>query len=140
METNFKIIKREREIKFDLPESIVQKRLQRMVQDARDNMLKQGFSKEEVSGKEEEFRNKFIDEARRQVKVAFILDTIAEMENVETNETDVDDRFEKMSKQTRQPIDRIREYYTKNNLIDSLNAELRNQKVIDFVKANAEIK
>jgi len=134
------IDKIEKETKFDLPETIVQKRLQRMVQDAIDAMIKQGFTKEEALKKEEEFRTKFFDEALRQVKVAFILDKIAELENINTEESDVEDRFKRVSQQTRQPVEKIREYYIDNKLIDSLHAELRNQKVIHFIKENAEIK
>ncbi len=129
----------EGDLKFDLPETIVQNQLSRMVKDASDNMLKRGFTKEEVLEKEEDLRKEFLNEARRQVKVAFILDKIAELENINTEEADIQGRFMKISRQTGQPVEKIKEYYKSNNLLESLFAEIRNQKVIDFIKDNAEI-
>ncbi|MBN1493735.1 MAG: hypothetical protein JW938_06260, partial [Candidatus Omnitrophica bacterium] len=73
----------------------------------------------------------------RQVKVAFILDKIATLENISVTEEDVSGRFYELSRQYRQPVDTIREYYEKNELIDTLKAELRNDKTMDVIKTAA---
>lgn len=130
----------DKDTKFDVPKSIVERRLESMVQEAINSMVQRGMPKEEAFQKESEFRKNFEQEAIRQVRVAFILDAIAELENIEVNEEDINNRLKQFATQVRQPVEMIREYYEKNNMMDQLYSEIRNQKVVDFIKQNADIK
>jgi trigger factor len=130
----------EKDISFDLPQSLVERRLEGLVQDAIQSQMYHGLSKEEAEKNRDEFLVRFKAEAERQVKVAFILDAIGIAESIETADDDVEARFQSLSKQYQQPVEKIKEYYAKNDMIDSLRAEIRNKKVIDFIKENADIK
>ena len=134
------IDKIEKDVKFDLPESLVKRRLEGMVQEATQNMLRQGYPQDALDSKKEEMQKEFETEARRQVKVAFILDKIAEEEKIDVTDEDISAHFQNLGAQFRMSADHVREYYEKNNMISSVHAELRNQNVIDFCVDNAEIK
>lgn len=130
----------EKDVTCDLPQSLVERRLDGLIQEAVTTMTRQGLPKEDAEARAGDMREQFKGEAARQVKVAFILDAIGTLEQIETAQEDISKRFEELSTQYRQLAETIKEYYEKNDLLDSLSAEIRNQKVIDFIKANAEIK
>lgn len=130
----------ENDVKFDIPQSLVARRLEGLVQDATRTMMYQGVPQAEAEKRKEEYAVQFRPEAERQVKVAFILDAIGTVENIETNDDDVETRYEALAKQYQQPVETIKEHYAKNDMNDSLRAEIRNQKVVDFIKENADIK
>jgi trigger factor len=129
-----------KDVTCDLPPSLIERRLTGLVQDATKSMIQQGLAQEEADARSDQMRDRFKAEAERQVKVAFILDAIGSLEAIETVEEDIEKRFEELAKQYRQPAETIKDYYEKNDLLDSLKAEIRNQKVIDFIKASADIK
>jgi len=130
----------EKDVKFDIPQSLVERRLEGLVQDAVKTMMYQGLPQEEAEKRKEEYAVQFRPEAERQVKVAFILDAIGTAEKIETNDDDVEARYESLSKQYQQPVESIKEHYLKNDMNESLRAEIRNQKVIDFIKEKADVK
>ncbi|MBU1864403.1 MAG: trigger factor [Candidatus Omnitrophica bacterium] len=130
----------EKDVQFDLPESIVERRLSSLVDDGVAHLMRQGLTQEDAQTKKDELRTQYTDEAKRQVKVAFILDKIAMQEKIEENESDIERQFKKMALRMRYPVEEIKKYYNDNNLMESFRAEIRNQKVIDFIKENAEIK
>lgn len=65
-----------------VPESAVHKQLERLVEDARHRLEHQGAKKEDIDKKEEEIRKNLKPVAERDIKVYFILDKIAELENI----------------------------------------------------------
>ncbi len=127
--------------KIDLPEGLVRRRAQYLLDQSRDRFLRQGGT-EELFEKEKEKMSKEIDaEAKRQIQVAFLLDEIAETQGFKAEETDLAPKYEALSKQFRQPKETVEKYYNehieaKGTLLD----QIRNEKAIDYLKQNAKIK
>jgi len=73
---------------FELPEVTVKKQLDYMVKDAKLRLSYQGMKKEDIEAKEPQLREQLKEEARKSVKVYFILDKIAQLENLEIKQED----------------------------------------------------
>ena len=73
---------------FELPESSVRKQLDYMVKDAKMRLSYQGMKKEDVEAKDKELREQLKEEAKKAVRIYFILDKIAQLENLEVKEED----------------------------------------------------
>ena len=60
-----------------------------MVEDAKKRLEQKGFKQEDLDKKDNEFKEKFKNEAVRQVRLLFILDEIASAEKIEVSDEDV---------------------------------------------------
>lgn len=84
----------------------------------------------------ETLKAQFKPQSEKQVKVRLALEKIAELENLEPTEEEVEAEFEKLAKTYEMEVDKI-----KNIVADAqVKADLKNQKAVDFVKANAVVK
>lgn len=119
---------------FDMPQSLIDERTAKLLEDTKKQMTSRGYGEADITKEEEKLKKECATEAKRQVKVAFILDKIAELENISVTEEDLSGKFYEFSRRYRQPVDTVREYYEKNDMLDTLRAELRNEKAIDIVK------
>lgn len=119
---------------FDMPQSLIVKRKEKMIEDMKQNMLSRGMPESEFEKQQKNFDKEAQNEAERQVQVAFILDKIAMIEDVSVTEDDISGKFYELSRAYQQPVEVIRDYYEKNDMIESLSAELRNDKVVALIK------
>lgn len=124
---------------FEVPSSLVARQLDFMVEDTKKHLLEKGFKKEDLDKQDEEFKKKFKDEAVRRVRLLFILDDIADKENIETTDDDVKEAYKSISAQTGQPEDTVKNYYEKEDMVESLKDKVRESKVIQFLLKNAQI-
>lgn len=84
----------------------------------------------------EALKAQFKPQSEKQVKVRLALEKIAELENLEPTEEEVEAEFEKLAKTYEMEVDKI-----KNIVAEAqVKADLKNQKAVDFVKANAAVK
>ena len=123
----------------DIPEAMVNTELDRMVQEFGQRMQQQGLNLEtyfQISGQDEtQLREQMKDDAEERVKTNLTLTAIAEAENVEVSDEDIDKELEKMSKQFNISVEDI-----KNTLgnTDIIKNDVRIQKVIDLLRDNAK--
>lgn len=68
--------------KFTTPKSLVERRLNELVNQAKVRLAMQGFKEEDVAKQEEPMRNHLKDQAETDVKVYLILEAIAHRENI----------------------------------------------------------
>ncbi len=69
-------------VSFGVPEASINKQLEHVVKDAKMRLSWQGIKKEEIEAKDEELRKGLKEAAEKDVKTYFILEKIAELENI----------------------------------------------------------
>ncbi len=127
--------------KIDLPPTLVEKRVDHLVEDSKNQHLKQGLPEESFKAKEEELRKNMQEEAKQQVHLAFLLDEMAVKENVTVTEEDTDKKIQQMADRIRQPIEQIKKFYAENESArGSMTEQIRNEKVIEMIKQSAKQK
>lgn len=125
--------------KIDLPPRMVQKRIDYMIEQAKNSVLRQGTSEEDFEKQKEALRKEFQPEAERQVHLAFLLDEIAKAESISLNEEDVEGKIKSLAERFKQPPDVIKKYYSENpDALEGLGDQIRNEKTIEFIKQNAK--
>ncbi|MFH1622064.1 MAG: trigger factor [Candidatus Omnitrophota bacterium] len=72
--------------KFNIPQSLVDKRFHELEHDLKDYFSKSNLPKEELEKKEKEFEPKLKEQAEEQVKVFLVLDEIAKRESIERDD------------------------------------------------------
>jgi trigger factor len=122
---------------WDLPESLVEQQTENALRREILEMTQAGFTREQISARENEIRQNAIENTRKALKEHFVLDRIATKENIECEQSDIDQELLMMSFQSGEPLRRVRARMIKNGMIDNMEAQLRERKAIDFILENA---
>ena len=127
--------------KIELPNGLLQRRAEYLMDQARQRFLQQGGTDELFDKEKEKMQKEFESEARRQIHIAFLLDEIAETQGIKSEEVDLGKKYEALSQQYRQPKETIEKYYKEHKEArETLLDQVRNEKVIEFLKQHAKSK
>lgn len=124
---------------IDIPQAMIDTELDRMVQEFGQRIQQQGLDLQtyfQISGQDEsQLREQMKDDAEQRIKTNLTLSAIADKENIEANDEDIEKELEKMSKQFNISVEDI-----KNTLgnTDIIKNDVRIQKVIDLLRDNAK--
>lgn len=124
---------------FHVPQGLVSRQLEAMVEDAKARLLEKGFKKEDLDGKDKEFKDKFKDDAVRQVRLLFILDEIADKEKIEVTDKEVADAYKAIASQSGKSEEEVKAYYESHELVDRLKDKIREAKTVKFLLDNSNI-
>ena len=80
------------------------------------------------------------DSAFRNVKIALIFAEISKLENIKVEDKEVGDYLAAFAASQNAPIDKVLKYYKDNNLMDDVRVKLTDEKVIQFLISNAQVK
>ncbi len=117
---------------IDLPEVIVDQELDVIIGNEAAKLSPAEIKElQENAEKLEEFKNKFKDEAKNRVKLTFIIDTIAQKEDIKVSDEEVSQViYYEALMQGQNPQDVIK-YYQENNLLPVLKMNLVEEKLLN---------
>lgn len=121
---------------IEAPQSLVEQEADRLVQGIQDNMKQQGAPPMDLS---EEQLKEVHDHAVRNVKASMVLGEISRKEGITVTDEDINENLTAVAMQHNMETEQIHELYEKNNLLEGLQANLAEKKVIDFIVDNADI-
>ena len=120
----------------EAPGSLVQQEAERLVQSVKQNMQQRGVPEMDLDEKTlEEIGN----HAVRNVKASLVLGEISRKEEISVSEEEIKESLSNIAQSYNMNTEQIRELYEKNNLLEGLEGNLAEQKVIDFIIENAEV-
>jgi trigger factor len=127
---------------IDLPEVMVEHEVNHMVNDFAQRLQYQGMNLDlyyQFTGLDEEkLREQFQADAEKRVRTTLVLEAIAEAENVEVTEEDVNNELEEMSKLYNRPADELRKIFAGRDNLESLKNDIRIRKTIDLLVENSK--
>ncbi|WP_426457175.1 trigger factor [Staphylococcus cohnii] len=125
---------------IDVPEAMIKTELDRMVQEFGQRMQQQGLNLEtyfQISGQDEsQLREQMTDDAEERVKTNLTLTAIADAEEVEVSDADIDKELEKMSEQFNISVEDIKQTLGSTDIVKN---DVRIQKVIDMLVEEAKL-
>ncbi len=126
---------------FPLPESLVDREVDHMMNDAASQAQSAGISFEDYvkeSGKtEEQLREEYREDAKTRVKGTLLIEQIAKTENISATPADVSEELSALARQYGQPVDRIKKALG-NNVLSLMDGIVRN-KTLEFLIDNAKV-
>ena len=122
--------------KITLPEKLINKRASKYTEYQLKRMDLKGKTKEEIENYANEIFKIVKPYAEKEVKKYFILDKIAEIENIEVDEKEIDERIEMYSRNLGRPFDEVKKELLKNGEIENIRDEIRIDKAYKIVKEN----
>ena len=128
--------------KLDVPKGLVDRRIEEMLEQTNKKIEQMGQKAPEQDEKAKEKARKELEpEAKKQIQLAFLLDEIAKTQNVQVEDADLDKKFAEYAELYRQPAETVAQYYRGNEeALDHLKEVLRQEKTVDWIKAQADLK
>ena len=100
----------------------------------------QGYPKDAVEKQVESMKDKFKEEAEKQIRLMYTLNSVAEQENISVNDQDIKDMRENLKKANPGREKSIEEQFANQRIVDRLTSRIKTDKIFKFMLDNAKIK
>lgn len=124
---------------IDIPEVMVENEIDRMLQEFTQNLAAQGMNLDlyyQFSGQSEaDLRSQMKENAETRVRTSLTLEAIADTENLEATDEDLEEELSKMSEQFNLPVEDIKKAL--GNL-DGMKSDLKIRKAVEFLVDNSK--
>ncbi|MGV3244166.1 trigger factor [Staphylococcus sp. 11261D007BR] len=125
---------------IDIPDAMIKTEQDRMLQEFSQRIQQQGLNLEtyyQISGQsEEDLRNQMAEDAEQRVKTNLTLNAIAEKEDIQVSEEEVDKELETMSEQFNISVEDIKNTLGNTDIVQN---DVRIKKVIDLLVDEAKL-
>ncbi len=119
---------------FEVPESLIEQQIDIRLERGLRALAAQGLSAEQMKKMDlNRLRAGQRDQAIHDVKAALLLEKVAELENVQASEDDVNMEVDSLAKQTKQTSEAIRARLTRDGGLDRIRTRIRNEKTLEFL-------
>jgi len=126
-------------VNFDLPESAVAQETRNVVYDIVQENAKRGISRQVIEEQKEQIYSVAAQGAKERVKVAFLLQKIAEKEDIKVAQEEIAARIQQLAAMYQIPAEKFAKDLQKRNGLIEIYDQIMNEKVIDFLQKNARI-
>ena len=123
----------------DLPQSLVDEEARHIIQDVVQENVRRGVDKDNIESHREDIFTRAAQSAADRVKVNYILNRIAQEENITVSNADVEQRIADMARRYGTDPAHMKEELTKRGTLDGLRGNLRLDKAVDVLLAAAKI-
>lgn len=125
---------------IDIPEAMIESEINRMLQEYDQSLQMQGMNLDlyyQFSGQDEAaLRAQMKEDAGSRVRVALVLEAIAEAEKIEAAEEDINAELEKMSEQFKMDVEQIKSVLGGTSVLEH---DVKIRKTVEFLVENAKV-
>ncbi|PPA81513.1 trigger factor [Brevibacillus laterosporus] len=136
------VLKATENAEIEIPDVMVESELDQMVKEFEQRLQMQGMNLElyyQFSGTDESaLRDQMRKDAVLRVRTALVLEAIANAENLETKEEDVDQELEQYAKMYGRPADELKKIFAAQDGLAGLYREILTRKVVDLLVAESK--
>ena len=119
---------------FDVPESLVDRQIDVRLERGLRALAAQGMKAEDIKKMDlNRLRAGQRDQAVQEVKASLLLDKIAQQENIQVSDAEIDREVEILAKQSKQTPEAIRARLTRDGALDRIRTRIRSDKTLDFL-------
>ena len=105
----------------------------------RDRVVQVGTGLMEQAQLLEGWRDEWRPQAEREVQFALLVPEIAAAEDIEVTEEDVDARLRQIAEERDETVNRVKRAYKESGLLEALRAGLLEERVVEFLVAEATL-
>lgn len=121
--------------KIELPARVLQKREDFLLHQAKDEFVRRGGQESNFEKEKAQILPKIQEEAKKQVHLAFLLDEIAEKENIHVGPEDLKAYYQRIADRFRQKVEDVEKYYLGHEeALETAQDQIRSEKAIEWLK------
>lgn len=124
---------------IDLPESVINQQTESFKASTEQRLIQQGLNESDLASYHEKWNDDYRQNAEQSIKVSFVIDALAQQKNLYPSKEDIAKYYEELSTKTGIPTDKIRTYYNGPEKQRELEFKLMEEKVVEYLKENAQI-
>lgn len=128
-----------KENSFEVPDSMVEMELDSMLENARRQLEQQRLTFEQAGITVEGFRQQNREASLRRVKAFLLFDALAKAENIQVAVDEIRNRIGQIAQSIGQSLEVVEQHYYKNNMLHMLQAQILEEKVLDFLISQSKI-
>jgi len=119
---------------FEVPDALIEQQIDIRLERGLRALAAQGFSAEHMKKMDlPRLRAGQRDQAIHDVKAALLLEKVADAENVQVSDEEMDAEVDSLAKQTKQTAETIRTRLTRDGGLDRIRSRIRNEKTLEFL-------
>ena len=126
-------------IEMDLPEQMSERQAARSLQQHMMEQMYRGVPEEEITQRLAEMREDHEQQSGRDLKLFFILEKAAKLLEIEVSQKEIHSQIVSMALQQRRRPEKLRQQMQRSGQLESLELQIRNQKVLDQILTKAKI-
>lgn len=123
---------------FEVPKAMVERAIDSMLEGAMRQMQRSGLDVRNLGLDMMRLRDDMRERAVQEVKGTLLFEAIAVKESIQATEADIDQKIEELAKEAGQPVASIRKYFKSQDDRFGLTLRLREEKTIEFLRAQAK--
>lgn len=128
---------------MEIPDAMLEYQCQNMIDGMAQQLAQQGLSMEQyfqfTGSNMEALMEQAKPEALKRIQTSLVLEAVAETEDFEVTDADVQAEIEKMAKMYNMEAEKLAEYMGESEK-ESMKKDIAIQKAVDFLVENAEVK
>ena len=124
---------------FELPETAVANETRNVVYDLVRQNTQRGIGRDLIEKQKDEIYSHAAVSAKERVKLAFIVQRIAEQEQIKVTQEDALKRAQQLAMMYQMPLDQFIKDLQKRNGVNELYDQVLHEKVLDLIEKNAVI-
>ncbi len=119
---------------FEVPEALVDQQIDIRLERGLRALAAQGLSAEQMKKMDvPRLRAGQREQAVHDVKASLLLEKVADVENLQVSEEEIEQEVEALAKQTKQTAEAVRSRLTRDGGLDRIRNRIRNEKTLDFL-------
>ena len=130
--------------KIDIPDAMLRTQQENLANEFAQNLQYQGMKLDmylQYTGQtREQFLEQLKPQAEQRIRNSLVLEAVAEAENIEVTEEDLEKEYQKMADQYRTPVENVKKLFENEDMKDDLKKDVRIRKAADFITDNAKEK
>ena len=126
-------------VNFDLPESAVASETRNVVYDLVRQNTQRGVAREIIEKQKDEIYSAAAGSAKERVKLAFLVQRIADQEKIQVTQEDAIRRAQTLAMTYQMPFEQFLKDLQKRNGVNELYEQALHEKVMEFMETNATI-
>jgi trigger factor len=123
---------------FEVPRSMVDRTIDNMLESRLRAMARMGMDPRRLNLDFARLREDLREEATKEVKGALLIEAIAQKENIQATDADVEKKIEELATESKQAVAVVRKYFKGPEERQGLSLRLREEKTIEFLKGQAK--
>lgn len=128
---------------FDVPEVLIEKQLDKMMEDLKEDLKIRNMSLESyynlIKADEEKVRQEYRVIAEKQIKQELIIDKVILDNEITVTEEEVNNRIEEIAESTNQKPLKVRAMFERNKTLENLKEQIKREKAIEILSGKVSI-
>ena len=122
---------------FDVPRAMVERAMDMMLEGAFNMMARSGMDPNRVNIDWAKLREDFRPKAETEVRGQLLFEAVSKQEKIEVSDEDVEKKLEGLAEETGSPLSQVRKHYKEAQAKEALQARIREEKTIAFLRSAA---